>query len=260
MLTVRAISMLAATSLLALSAPAWAGEPYVGVSVGATLPQKSNDRGTFTADVPATADFPAIPSGTPLTLDTRFKTGYNVSGFAGYKLDNGFRGEVEVGYSENDVKDHKNLAAGGTVIDALDVAVLTRGAPVATNPTVGTVIGNGGKGRLRNLSVFGNVYYDFNREGSIQPYIGGGLGIQEVKVRYEPSDVPVAAGKKTVFAYQLMAGLTYKISPSFELFGQYNYRASDRPNIPLSIVPASFDVQNKQSVLSLGMRIPFGAK
>ena len=71
MLTVRAISMLAATSLLALSTPAWAGEPYVGVSVGATLPQKSNDRGTFTADVPATADFPAIPSGTPLTLDTR---------------------------------------------------------------------------------------------------------------------------------------------------------------------------------------------
>jgi opacity protein-like surface antigen len=260
MLTVRTISMLSATSLLALSVPALAGEPYVGVSVGATLPQKSNDRGTFTSTVPATAAFPAIASGTPLTLETRFKTGYNVSGYAGYKFDNGFRADVEVGYSENDVKRHNNLTAGGTVIDALDVAVLTRGVPSASNPTVGTVIGNGGKGRLRNLSVFGNAYYDFNRGGSIQPYIGGGLGVQQVRVRYEPSNVPVANGKKSVFAYQLMAGLTYKISPSFELFGQYNYRASDRVNVPLSIVPASFDVQNKQSVLSLGMRIPLGAK
>jgi opacity protein-like surface antigen len=260
MLIVRAIPMLAATSALMLCAPAVAGTPYVGLSVGATLPQKSNDRGTFNAAVPATADFPAIPSGTPLTLETRFKTGFNISGFAGYKLDNGFRGDIEVGYSENDVKDHKNLAAGGTVIDAVDVAVLTRGTPAATNPTVGAVIGNGGKGSIRNLSAFANVYYDFNREGAIQPYVGGGVGLQDVRVRYEPSDVPVARGKKTVFAYQLVAGLTYKISPSFELFGQYNYRASDRPNVPLSIVPASFDIENKQSVLSLGMRIPFGGQ
>jgi opacity protein-like surface antigen len=260
MLTVRTISMLAVSGLVAIAPPVFAGEPYVGLSVGATLPQKSNDRGTFSADVLATAAFPAIPSGTSLTLETRFKTGFNVSGYAGYKFDNGFRVDAEVGYSENDVKDHKNLTVGGAVIDALDVVVLTRGAASATNPTVGTVIGNGGKGRLRNLSVFGNAYYDFNREGAIQPYIGAGVGVQEVKVRYEPSDVPVANGKKAKFAYQLMAGLTYKISPSFELFGQYNYRASDRANVPLTIVPASFDVQNKASVVSLGMRIPLGAK
>jgi opacity protein-like surface antigen len=252
--------MLAATSLMALSAPALAGEPYVGVSVGATLQQKSKDRGTFTATVPATAAFPAIASGTPVELETRFKTGFNVSGYAGYRLDNGFRVEAEVGYSENDVKRHNNLTVGGTNIDALDVAVLTRGVPAAANPTVGTVIGNGGTGRLRNWSIFGNAYYDFNREGSLQPYIGGGLGVQEAKVRYQPSDVAVASGKKAVFAYQLMAGATYKISPSFELFGQYNYRSSDRANIPLSIVPATFDVQNKASVVSLGMRIPLGAK
>ncbi len=260
MLTVRTISMLAASGLMATTAPVLAGEPYVGLSVGATLPQKSNDRGTFNATVPATAAFPAIPSGTPLTLETRFKTGFNVSGYAGYKFDNGFRVDAEVGYSENDVKRHNNLTAGGAVIDALDVAVLTRGVPAATNPTVGAVISNGGKGRLRNLSVFGNAYYDFNRGGALQPYIGAGVGVQEVKVRYEPSDVPVANGKKAKFAYQLMAGLTYKISPSFELFGQYNYRASDKVNVPLTIVPASFDVQNKASVVSLGMRIPFGAQ
>ena len=48
--------------------------------------------------------------------------------------------------------------------------------------------------------------------------------------------------------------------PGMEVFGQYNYRSSDRVNIPLSIVPATFDVQNKASVLSLGLRIPLGAK
>lgn len=261
MLTVRTISMLAATSTLALAAtPAMAGEPYVGVSVGATLQQKSNDRGTFTSAVPATAAFPAIASGTPLTLETRFKTGFNIAGQAGYRFDNGFRVEAEVAYSENDVKRHNNLTVGGTNIDALDVAVLTRGVPAAANPRVGAVIGNGGKGRARNFSVFANAYYDFNREGSLQPYIGAGLGVQQAKIRYQPSDVPVANGKKSVFAYQLIAGLTYKISPGMEVFGQYNYRSSDRVNIPLSIVPATFDVQNKASVLSLGLRIPLGAK
>lgn len=247
-----------ATALSAIASPVLASGPYVGVSAGATLPEKSNDRGTFTSTVPATADFPAIASGTDLSLETRFKTGYNISGFAGYRFDNGLRLEAEVAYSENRVKDHRNLTVGGTVIDGLDVAVLTRAAAAAANPRVGTVIGNGGGGRTTNWAFMANAYYDFNAGGSLQPYVGGGIGAKIVDVRYSPSGVGVSQGDKTVFAYQGMAGLTYKISPSFEVFGEYKYRGADRANVPLQLLPARWGVESNQSILSLGVRIPFG--
>lgn len=255
-LTVSRAALATAASFLAL--PAVAGTPYIGVGAGLTLPNKSKEKGATTADIPATAAFPAIPSATSLDLETRFKTGFNVSGYAGYRFDNGFRLEAEVAYSENKVKNHRNLAVGGTVVDALDVAVLTRGAPATTNPTVGTVIGNGGGGRITNWAVMGNAYYDFNAGGSIQPYVGAGLGIQKVDVRYSPSGVGVSQGDKAVFAYQGMAGLTYKISPSFELFGEYKYRGADRADVPLQLLPARWGVQSSQSLLSLGVRIPLG--
>jgi opacity protein-like surface antigen len=247
-----------AASVSAIALPALAGTPYIGVGAGVTLPNKSKDRGALTGTVPATAAFPAIASGTSLGLETRFKKGFNVSGFAGYRFDNGFRLEAEVAYSENRVKDHRNLAVGGTVIDGLDSAVLTRGAASATNPLVGTVIGNGGGGRVSNWAVMGNAYYDFNSGGSIQPYIGGGLGIQKVDVRYSPSNVGVSRGDKAVFAYQGMAGLTYKVSPSFEVFGEYKYRGADRASVPLQLLPATWGVQSGQSILSMGVRIPLG--
>lgn len=255
-LTVSRAALATAASFLAM--PAIAGTPYIGVGAGVTLPNKSKEKGATTAGIPATAAFPAIASGTSLDLETRFKNGFNISGYAGYRLDNGFRLEAEVAYSENKVENHRNLAVGGTVIDGLDSAVLTRGAASASNPLVGAVIGNGGGGRITNWAVMGNAYYDFNSGGSLQPYIGGGLGIQKVDVRYSPSGVGVSQGDKSVFAYQGMAGLTYKIGPSFEVFGEYKYRGADRANVPLQLLPANWGVQSGQSILSLGVRIPLG--
>jgi opacity protein-like surface antigen len=245
------------------AAPALAESgPYIGISGGVTLPQRSKERGTFTSTVPATVApnpvYPAIASGTELGLETQFKTGFDVSGHFGYRLDNGLRLEVQVAYSRNEVKNHRNLTVGGTSIDAIDASVLTRGR--SAGATVGTVIATPGVGKVSNLAALANVYYDFNREGTLQPYIGGGVGIERVDVNYAPSGIQVAQGKKTVFAYQAIAGLTYKISPGVELFTQYAYRGADRARVPLQLVPASFGVQSRQSVLSAGIRIPLGSK
>jgi opacity protein-like surface antigen len=79
-----------------------------------------------------------------------------------------------------------------------------------------------------------------------------------VDVRYSPSNVGVSRGDKAVFAYQGMAGLTYKVSPSFEVFGEYKYRGAGRANVPLQLLPASWGVQSGQSILSMGVRIPLG--
>jgi opacity protein-like surface antigen len=252
-----ALSMGAALGLLAAT-PAFAEGPYVGVSGGVALPQKSQNKGTFTSTVPATPAFPAIASGTPLEWRTKFDTGYNISAFAGYRFEGGFRIEAEIGYSQFNVKTHSGVTVGGTNIDALDVAVLTRGTPAAANPSVGAVVGNGNFGRVKNLGGYANAYYDFNAGGKFQPYLGGGVGIQRVSVNYSPSNVQVGIGKKTVFAYQLMAGATYKVSPGLELFAQYNYRAASRAQIPLQLLPATLGVESKQSLISVGLRIPLG--
>ncbi len=256
----KTIVVAVALTAVGSATPALAGSAYVGASSSAVFAETSKDRGAFTATVPATAAFPAIPSGTPLTLETKYETGYAISGVAGYRTDSGFRVEAEFGYSRSGVDRHRNLTAGGTVIDGLDVAVLTRGAPSASNPRVGAVIADGARGRTTNLSAFANAYYDIPTGGAVQPYLGGGLGVSRVNVRYAPSNVPVAAGKQTKFAYQAIAGVTVKANSSFELFAQYAYRGTGRVNIPLQIVPARWGVENRGSLISAGFRVPLGRR
>jgi opacity protein-like surface antigen len=234
-------------------------QTYVGVSVGATLPEDSKNNGAFTADVPATADFPAITTGTELGWTTEFDTGYNISAQVGHRFDGGFRVEGEFNYNRAGIDTHRNLTVGDTNIDSVDSAVLTRGAASTSNPTVGTVI-DSGIGKQQSYGVFANAYYDFNSGGSFQPYVGGGVGGQKVKFDYRPSDVDVGQGRDTNFAWQLMAGATYKIGPGMEIYGQYNYRDAGSTKMNLDLLPAELNAKSKQSIFSLGLRIPLGGE
>lgn len=247
----------ASAAALALSGAAQA-QTYVGVSVGGVLPDDSKNRGEFTADVPATTIDPiysAIPTGTELAWKTEFDTGYNISGQIGHRFEGGFRVEGEFNYNRAGVKTHSGVAVGGTDISAIDASVLTRGATVGS--TVGTVV-DSGIGKQESYGVFANAFYDFNSGGSFQPYVGGGIGAQRVKFDYRPSDIDVGQGGDTNFAWQLMAGATYKIGPSMEIFGQYNYRDAGSTKLELDLLPADLNAKSKQSIFSLGLRIPFG--
>src|SRR5690606_35474083 len=138
-LSTRSRSKLLRTCLVlaAVSVPATAhaGEVYTGVSGGIALNEDSRNSDEFDATVPATPDWGAIPAGTSLEWDTEFDNGFAISGVVGYAFDNGLRSEVELSYTRSGVKTHSGLAAGGAVIDGVDVAVLTRGAPSPANPT-----------------------------------------------------------------------------------------------------------------------------
>jgi opacity protein-like surface antigen len=257
------INLFILASATMVSGAAYAAKPYVGVAAGVAIAHKSKENGNFTAAVPAvtsgsTTVFNAITSGTALGLETKNKAGLALSGTAGLRFDNGLRVEAEVFYTQNDVSSHRNLTVGTAVIDSVDSTVLTRIA-TPSGTTVGTVIGNGGNGRVKRYGVFANALYDFNREGKFQPYIGAGLGFQRVDVRYIPSNVGVANSGKTRFAYQGIVGATYKISDGLELFGQYNYRASSRARVStLPLLPATLGVESKQSIFTAGVRIPLG--
>ncbi len=250
----KVFAALAATTAFALPAQA-AAQTYVGASTGVTLPQDSDNSGVFTQDVPASVNFPAIPNGATLEWTTEFDPGYNISAYIGHRFEGGVRIEAEFNYSESDVDTHRGVTAGGANIDALDASVLTRGPTLGA--TVGTIV-DSGIGSQRNYGAFANAYYDFNAGGSFQPYVGAGVGVQNLRFDYRPSDVDVGQGSGTNFAWQLMAGATYRISESFELFGQYNYRDLGQTDIPLDLVPATLRAEGRQSVVSLGLRIPLG--
>jgi opacity protein-like surface antigen len=233
-------------------------QTYVGVSVGGTLPDDSKNKGEFTADVPATTAAPiysAIPTGTELGWRTEFDTGYNISGQVGHRFAGGFRVEGEFNYNRAGIKRHSGVSVGGTDIDAVDASVLTRGASVGA--TVGTVV-DSGIGKQESYGVFLNGFYDFNSGGSFQPYVGGGIGGQKVKFDYRPSDIDVGQGSDTNFAWQLMAGATYKIGPGMEIFGQYNYRDAGSTKMQLDLLPADLNAKSRQSIFSLGLRVPIG--
>lgn len=248
----------AGAACLAFPGAAHASETYFGISGGVSLAAESANAGEFTANVPATPDWGAIPSGTSLAWNTEFDTGFALSGQFGLKFDNGLRTEVEVAYTRNGVKTHSGLAAGGAVIDAVDVAVLTRGAPNASNPTVGQVIADG-QGDVSSLGGFINVFYDVPTGSSFEPYIGGGLGYRQVTVDFQPSGVPVADDSDAGFAWQLMAGGTFAVSNSVDLYAQYTYRRNfDRADVALDLLPATLGVETDQSVVAVGLRVKLG--
>ena len=244
-------------SLGSLPVTAHAGEPYIGASAGISLPSDSKNRGSTNTDIPATADFPAISSGTSLDWTTELNNGLDLNLHAGYRMDNGIRVELQGFYNKSNVDRHLDLAVGGTVIDGSDSAILTRGAAAGTNPTVGALLSTDA-GRIKNFGLMANAFYDFQISDSFTPYIGAGAGFTRQDVEYQPSAVDVVNDNKTRFTYQGIAGATFKLSPSFEIFGQYTYRRTNRGNYDVNLLPATLGVKGEQSLVNLGIRIPLG--
>lgn len=248
----------AAVAVLAIPGVAQANEFYVGAAGGISLAQDSTNSGAFDATVPATADWPAIPAGTSLGWQTSFDDGLVLSGVAGVATESGLRGEVELTYSHNGIGTHRDLTVGGAVIDGVDVAVLTRGAPNASNPTVGAVIDDG-EGKVSNLGVFANLFYDIPIGGNVTPYVGAGLGYVDTNVVYRPSGVGVADESDDGFAWQAMAGLSLALNDNADFFSQYTYRSRFKDaKVGLDLLPATLGVELDQSVVTAGVRLRFG--
>lgn len=219
-------------------------QTYVGVSAGISVPHNVNNQGATTASGSAAADG-GLPAGTPVGFKTSFDVGYNFAAQIGHRFDNGFRLEGEVAITRADVRRFSDLTVG------------SQGGTQPAGLTSGQVIGSG-IGSQRGIAGFANAYYDVNTGTAFQPYLGGGIGIQETKFTYNPSATFSGVGKETNFAWQLMAGATYKLGPKFELFGQYNYRDGGKTTIPLKNVPANVEGRSRQSLVSVGFRIPLG--
>jgi opacity protein-like surface antigen len=255
---------LALGAALAIAAPAHAQGWYVSGSAGFNFQADSDNSGQTTSAFNTGNGAPVIPNATPIAAGTslgwttELDNGYAIAGEVGLYYDGGLRSGIEVVYSEADVDTHRNVAVGGTVIDGVDAAVLT-GSATQLGATVGDVVAGADEGGIENTSVFANLYYDFARDAQISPYIGAGIGFSDVNVKYAPSGVPIVDDGETKFAYQIKGGATWKLNDQFEIFGEAAYRATEDVEVDVQLVPARLDIENQQTVLSLGVRYCFGA-
>jgi len=253
------ITVTALTAGLFLTTAASAQEYYLGGTIGYGMQSDSDNSGTTgaftTGDIGDGSTIP-VSAGTPYGWDTEFDGALVLSGEFGARHDSGFRAGVEVVYSQADVDGHSNVTLGGGSIGALDAASIA-GSPTPLGVTVAQVVADG-RGEITNTAIFLNGYYDFNRDGQVQPYVGVGIGYADVSVNYNPSGVSVIDDSEGAFAYQLKAGATMRLNEQWDVYGEYTYRATEDVDFNNRLFPGSLEIENESNVISIGVRYRFG--
>jgi opacity protein-like surface antigen len=248
--------------LLCVSGTASAGDWYFGGSLGLQMQDDSDNSGVFTSDFttgngePTIPNDTVLPSGTTVGWTTEFDDGMAFSLEGGLRYDSGLRSGIELSYGKADVCSHMGVRAGGTLIDGVDAAVLT-GADVQLGATVGEVVA-AGRGDLTTLSLLVNAYYDFNRDGNFEPYLGAGIGFSDVDITFNPSGVGIVDDGDTVFAYQAKLGATLQFNDQWEGYAEYAWRMAEDVEVNVDLFPATLEVENQQGLFSVGVRYRLG--
>ncbi|MEM7767085.1 MAG: outer membrane beta-barrel protein [Pseudomonadota bacterium] len=246
---------LAVSVVGAASAQQW----YVGGSVGFSQQNDSDNSGqtgAFTTGNLGDGSTLDVAEGTDYGWTTEFDGGLALAAEAGLKYANGLRSGIEIAYLQSDVDTHVGVTLGGGSIDGVDAAALA-GSADPLGVTVGELVSDG-RGEISSTAVFANVYYDFNRDGPLSPYLGAGIGFADVDVEYAPSGVGIIDDGETAFAYQVKVGASYALTEAIEAYGEYAYRASEDIEVSNALFPGTLDIENEANVFAVGLRYTFG--
>lgn len=96
-----------------------------------------------------------------------------------------------------------------------------------------------------------NAYYDLNKDGALQPFVGAGVGLARVKVNGGPYH-----DRDTDFAYQLKAGLGLRLSD--QVTGEIAHRYVGAPDLKFRNTPAEAKGDFRTQAVSVGLRYRFG--
>ncbi|MGE0741927.1 MAG: OmpA family protein [Hyphomonadaceae bacterium] len=142
----------------------------------------------------------------------------------GYAFSNGFRLEGELAHRYNQLQDN-----APTIVD----------------------------GDVHAWSAMANLFYDFNRGGSVEPYIGIGAGAARLNAN--------AAGafgqfddEDTVLAYQAMIGAAISVTEQLDVDVGYRYFSAADAEMQTGITPAD-DYDLRHEALTVGLRYQFAA-
>ncbi len=132
-----------------------------------------------------------------------FDTGWMAALAVGYGLQNGFRAEIEGAHRHNGIDQFRRLE---------------------------------GSGSLNASTLMVNGYYDINlNDFPIVPYIGVGIGMARINgngiKRNLVTCCPQVDGSDTVFAYQAIAGLSWRLMPALSIGVEYRFLGTTRFNL-----------------------------
>ena len=166
-------------------------------------------------------------------IETEFDTGMNYGGSFGYAFENGWRVDGELMLRETDVDTH-NLNMGGAIA--------------------------GSFGDAESMSIFANVFYDFENNTRFTPYVGMGLGT--VMVDYKNFGVPGLGAlddDDDVLGYQFTAGLAIKINDRWDFRTDFRLLETDDASLTSSVATGSTtsDVEYSSLDMTAGVRIRF---
>lgn len=137
-----------------------------------------------------------------VTNEIDFDDGFAGTGAVGYATGTGWRGELEVGYRDNDVDAISGVGAA---------------APFT--------------GDFSTWSIMGNLLYDFNTGWALTPYLGAGVGMARISADNVGTVLTTSINESdSVIAYQGIAGLSYALTPRLDLDLSYRFFGTDDPD------------------------------
>ncbi len=155
----------------------------------------------------------------------------------GYAFQNGFRLEGELGHRFNQIEPTATIDAGGDV---------------------------------HAWSAMANLFYDFNRGGQIEPYIGVGAGGARLNYNvHDNSAIAHAEGEDTVLAYQAIVGFAIGLGEQWDVDVGYRYfvadgaegdgRDTNTTGLLTTTTPFTTDADYTHQALTVGLRYQFAA-
>jgi len=165
-------------------------------------------------------------SGSGVNTSADFDNGWASAIAIGHAYGNGVRTEIELNHREND-------------LDSLTGVTNARG-------------------EASSWGLMGNVLYDFANSSPLIPYVGGGIGVARVDV---DGAAPISNSQidesDTVFAYQAIAGISYKLNDDLHLFGDYRYFGTTESDLRLAS-GTNVDADYNNHTVMIGLRWSFG--
>jgi OmpA-OmpF porin, OOP family len=200
-----------------------------GVEQGCLLSLFGPGTQTQNPDGTTTETFPAQP--TRITFDG----GFGVSASLGYLFESGFRPELQLSYSEADIRS------------------ATQGTPSGDEVTLAD------SGTLRTNRILANLWYDIDFGGRFVPYVGIGGGVQSTK-----TDLDDISDRSSGAVFHAGTGVGFWINPKTALSLDYRYVIADdfEHNTSSQNENVRRDIRIKSDYrahdIGLGLRIAFG--
>jgi opacity protein-like surface antigen len=166
-------------------------------------------------------------------IDTGLDSGMVYGLALGYSLGSA-RVEGELSMREADVSSHS----------------LNGGAPL-----------DGPTGEVSSTSLFANIYYDFDNDSRVTPYIGAGLGFSAVDFEgFGVSAIPdVLNDDDSVFSYQAILGMSSEINDQWAFRTDIRYLSAGDPGFVTSEATGAVSTDADYSTFNftLGFRYSF---